>query len=287
MPYTLEKLRDIGMPIAMAALVEAASRRETITYKDIALRIRLKLRSTIANEHIGGVLGDMMESIYKVAPKVPPINALCVRGTTKLPGSGVHYFLNKYNTKINYNKLSDEQKREALLPIYEDVFKFKSWSQLAYEVFGIKFSKKSLQQLDVEHDGKGGRLGYGGPAESEEHRRLKMYIRDNPKLVGAPRGCKVGQEEKILQSFDEIDVWFLGIGEQLAVEVKSRRSSNKDLERGVYQCVKYRAVLEAENKANKINSNVRACLVLERAAPAEVRRLAKLFAVDVRLIRPA
>jgi hypothetical protein len=69
----------------------------------------------------------------------------------------------------------------------------------------------------------------------------------------------------------------LSPGEQLAVEVKSRRSNDLDLKRGIFQCVKYRAVLEAENKAGKIKSTVRACLVSERKLPNELARLAKLF----------
>jgi hypothetical protein len=49
MPYIIERLCELGMPIAMAALVEAANMRETITYKEIAVRIEPKLRSPIAS----------------------------------------------------------------------------------------------------------------------------------------------------------------------------------------------------------------------------------------------
>ena len=35
MPYTLPELADVGMPIAMRALVEAAVRRHPITYMQI------------------------------------------------------------------------------------------------------------------------------------------------------------------------------------------------------------------------------------------------------------
>jgi hypothetical protein len=243
------------------------------------------LRSTIANEHLGVVVGSMMDAIYDIAPKVPPLNALCVNGTTKLPGDGAHEFIKWYDPKVDYKNLSVSEKREVLLPVYEDIFKFKGWPRLARKVFNIGVSK--AQQQKGEHEGKARRLGYGGPAESDEHRRLKEYVKGNPKLFGAPKGCKDGVMEKLLKSFDEIDVWFVSPGEQLAVEVKSRRSTDLDMQRGIFQCVKYRAVLEAENKAEKIESTVRACLVSERKLPAELNRLAKLFDVEVRIASPA
>ena len=40
MSYTMEKLVKVDMPIATAALAEGASRRNTVTYKDIAARIK-------------------------------------------------------------------------------------------------------------------------------------------------------------------------------------------------------------------------------------------------------
>jgi hypothetical protein len=177
--------------------------------------------------------------------------------------------------------------REVLLPVFEDIFKFKKWPLLARKTFNIGVPKQSPQQERGETEGKARRLGYGGPAESDEHRRLKEYVKSNPRLFGAPKGCKDGVMEKLLRSLDEIDVWFVSPGKQLAVEVKSRRSTDLDLERGIFQCVKYRALLEAENTAEKISSTVRAGLVSERKLPGELSRLAKLFGVEVRIASPA
>jgi hypothetical protein len=285
MPYTIPKLCELGMPIAMAALVEAANQRETVTYKDIAERIEPKLRSHIAIEHIGWVVGRMMNKIHEIDATAPPLNALCVNATTKLPGDGAHEWIKLYNRQIDYKNLSKPEKREALLPVYEDVFKFKEWSTLADKVFNITLPKHSPQQQKGEAEGKVQRLGlgFGGPAESDEHRRMKEYVKSNPRRFGAPERCKEGVTEKQLRSLDEIDVWFVSPGDQLAVEVKSRRSNDVDLERGIFQCVKYRAVLEAENKAGKIKSTVRACLVSERKLPNELARLAKLLNVEVKI----
>ena len=86
------------------------------------------------------------------------------------------------------------------MPVYEDVFKFKNWPALADQVFNITVPRHSPQQETGETEGKAQRLGlgYGGPAESDEHRRLKEYVKRNPRLVGAPKGCKEGVIEKRL-----------------------------------------------------------------------------------------
>ncbi len=283
MPYTIEALCELGMPIAMVALVEAASKRKTVTYKDIAERIQPKLRSPIALEHIGWVVGGMMHKIHEIDQAAPPLNALCVNSVTKLPGDGAHEFIKTYNRKIDYKNLSNPEKREMLLPVYEDVFNFKKWPLLAHNAFNINVGGHSPQEQQGETEGKARRLGYGGPAESDEHRRLKEFVKNNPRRFDAPVGCKEGVIEKRLRSLDEIDVWFVSPGQQLAVEVKSHRSVDLDLERGIYQCVKYRAILEAENKAEKIRSTVRACLVSERKLPNDLARLAKLFDIEVKI----
>ncbi|MFB6418564.1 hypothetical protein [Bradyrhizobium tunisiense] len=284
MGYDLEKLCEIGMPIAMVALVNAASRRAPIHYKDIGDIIEGRLRCTIASEHIGSVVGSMMDEILQVEPKAPPLNALCVNKATRLPGDGAHAYIKWHDPSIDYKNLTPSEKREVLLPVYEDIFKFEGWPRLARKVFGISLAKPAPPVVG-ENDGKARRRGYGGPAESEQHIRLKNHVADNPKLFGAPKGCKQGVVERLLRSLDEIDVWFVAPGEQLAVEVKSRISLDWDIERGIYQCIKYKALLEAENKVEKIASKVRACLVTERRLPVHLTKLADTLGIETRLAK--
>jgi hypothetical protein len=67
--------------------------------------------------------------------------------------------------------------------------------------------------------------------------------------------------------------------EVIVVEVKSRLSNDADLERGLYQCVKYRALLRAEQQAVGAIPNGWAILVTERPLPAALFELAVLFDV--------
>jgi len=63
------------------------------------------------------------------------------------------------------------------------------------------------------------------------------------------------------------------------VEVKTSKCSEDELQRGVYQAVKYRAVLRAEQKAIRHVPNGEAVLVSTRAPNAETRALIKRLQV--------
>jgi len=96
----------------------------------------------------------------------------------------------------------------------------------------------------------------------------------------------LGRTEERLASFDEMDVWFMMPGEQLAVEVKSIISNEPDIRRGIFQCVKYRAVLEAQATENKVESRIRVRLVSETRFSAKLQRLAQLLDVELQIIQP-
>src|SRR5260370_36812176 len=140
------------MPVAMVVLMEAAAKWKTITYKHIAERIEPIIRSRIASEHIGKVIGSMMYRIQDVAPTAPLLNLLCVNGVTKLPGSGAHDFIKAYNSLVDYNNLTNAQKTKVLRPFMDEVYKFKGWPALAKKVFGVT-APKLRQPESSEADG--------------------------------------------------------------------------------------------------------------------------------------
>lgn len=84
--------------------------------------------------------------------------------------------------------------------------------------------------------------GFGG--EGEEHKALKNFIASNPSVLKHKIISK-GETEHILLSGDRLDVFFKA--ENVAVEVKPKFSPEDDVTRGIFQCVKYKAVLEAES----------------------------------------
>jgi hypothetical protein len=117
--------------------------------------------------------------------------------------------------------------------------------------------------------------------ESEEHRRLKEYVRQHPESVGLPTGM-TGTPERPLPSGDQLDVSFESESQWVAVEVKSRVSSEADVTRGLFQCVKYAAVMNAEQSLAARPRSVRALLGLVGRLPTPLTALAK--SLDVKVI---
>jgi hypothetical protein len=65
------------------------------------------------------------------------------------------------------------------------------------------------------------------------------------------------------------------------VEVKSAASALLDVARGVFQCVKYRAVVEAVQATRNLKQNVRAVLVLGGELPDELTPVKNTLGVEV------
>ncbi len=84
---------------------------------------------------------------------------------------------------------------------------------------------------------------HGG--ESPEHKALKEYVSNNPKVLGLP-GEMIGNTEYPLASADRVDILFTSPESKVIVEVKSIKSPERDILRGMFQCIKYAAVLSAE-----------------------------------------
>jgi hypothetical protein len=278
------------MPILMRMLLEATSKGETVTYGDVQRRIEQTVGgrfSSLGSEQIGHVAGSLMDRILEVYPKnpPPPINALVINKTKKLPGIGVDGYVERYFPKTRYSRLNDRKKRETIAAINEIIWDYPGWPEVARKAFNVRSGGTPPADKQGEHDGKLRRRGYGGPAESPEHKRLKLYVLSHPQQFGASPGCKA-VPEKLLRSHDEVDVFCVVPSEQLAIEVKSVRSIDQDLERGVFQCVKYRAVLQAEAKWLDTDPKIRVRLVSERPLSRDCIKHAKQLGIEVQVIKP-
>ncbi len=116
-----------------------------------------------------------------------------------------------------------------------------------------------------------GNGGLGGGPESPFHMALKEWVRDNPGLVSPSYAEAEADIEVPLLSGDRIDCSF-DRGDRIAVvEVKSWISNQEDLLRGIFQCIKYRAVMEAMTHDRAVT--VDAVLVTEKPVPAEHHHL--------------
>ena len=117
-----------------------------------------------------------------------------------------------------------------------------------------------------------------GP-ESEAHKSLKRKIAGDPAMVGV-KTAENGEEEYLLLSGDKVDVYFAKAA--VAVEVKTANARFEEIQRGIFQCIKYRAVLQAEQQVYGPESPTADCLLaLEDALSEELQDIAKLLSVRV------
>ena len=146
--------------------------------------------------------------------------------------------------------------RSLQSPMYNNPSLF----QYIDEVFNDSINVKAFADKDEELIRTGQSFGDGG--ESDSHKELKEFIYNNPQVIGIKEYVYKEMEHTLL-SADRIDVWFeQKDGSCIAVEIKSAKSCDADIMRGLFQCVKYKAIMDAENKVKCSKASNSSILVL-------------------------
>lgn len=291
---TIQELKVALVPI----LLQCVQEQQRITYGEAADEIvRLKLAPSAHHRLIGRAVGALMDDLRELhGNDIPPLNCLVVNGGTYVASGGAGYYVQSYVKNENaYKNLSIDEKQKLLeLRVWPDVYAY-DWSSILIpyvKSFGMPVPAQArLKILDKnrspvqnrEADGEAQHLGFFGPAESQEHRNLKLYIRDNPGKISEelpirPDSYLDRYEEYGFPSLDVVDVLYAHPTRPVVIEVKSAISNDEDLRRGIYQCVKYRSLLEAEVMAelSVVPSQLRkpsitAILVTERKLPKRLQ----------------
>lgn len=177
---------------------------------------------------------------------------MVVNKKTRLPGEGIGWFITDLSY---YKKPSNKQRRQVVDAELQKIYAFDEWLKVL-STLSLKPAKSDYKKLNK----KAGQFKGGG--EGAEHKMLKRYVAKNPTHFGFPASIAPGEQEHLLPSSDSFDVFFTHRKEHVGIEVKSHISDTADIARGLYQCVKYQAVLEARQAANGQPQNVRTILVL-------------------------
>lgn len=143
-----------------------------------------------------------------------------------------------------------------------------------------------VRELDLRR--KVNRAEFGGKGEGPDHRSLKEYVWKNcDRVLSRQSGRKVvtsgsGMEHR-LPSGDSVDVTAWDRETIWHLEVKSRVSAPQDIQRGVFQCIKYAAVGRALEKLvpDGRRRTVKAILVVESALPSELSSTVRRLKVPV------
>jgi hypothetical protein len=264
-----EKLYLERARITLPYIVRQAKAGQTIYYSDLAAEVGIPNPRNL--NYVLGSIGNALINLGKsTKTEIPPIQCLVINKREELPGEGVGWFI----SPINFGKLNKTQKQKVVAAQLTNIFAFQDWDWVLEEL-GIE---PIAANLDEEIKSAKGRKGGG---ESEQHKKFKVFISKNPSVLGLSENLEVGEMEYPLPSSDVIDVLFRWKGQKIGVEVKSKISDTADILRGLFQCVKYKHLIEAEQIVNDEIPNSRIILALQGNLPTELVLVKNLLGIEV------
>lgn len=240
-------------------LVRQALAGQPITYGHISDEL------SIGHSYLGNHLGIISDALNALArqwgEEIPPIQALVVYKQTGLPGDRLDYGVPRL---ADYASLPPSEKVQTISREHAGIFAYDKWPA-ALAALNLPPAQPAVPPALVD-------AARGGVGEGEAHRRLKEYVAANPDQIELPRSVAPGTVEYLLPSTDAIDVLFehKNKHERVAVEVKAASAGTADILRGLFQCVKYEALLAAEQAVTGEPAGSRAVLVLEGKLPDEL-----------------
>ena len=294
---------------AFPLLIWCAANGEKITYEELNRyllkegfsEINYKGSSKRFMGHPAGLVGE-----YMLDQGLPIINSLLVQAGTGIPGSGAEHFIGQHlnaSELRRYNRLTASQKKKFLSDYIWSEIHAHDWSPVirANRLDLTKFSKsdfalkkpvkkkndKSLKGNLGKYKKQIGKRNFDG--ESAEHLKLKDLVLKNIDEIATLKKFrftrKDGSKEYLLPSADRIDLLFKNSRGVVGVEVKSIRSDDADLYRGIYQCIKYKYLIQAELLEDGKYPQAECILITQRPLPPELKELASRFNVKTYVLK--
>ena len=224
---------------------------------------------------IGHALYAVQEVLNSLSKKtgnkdIPTLNSLCKNAKTMLPSEGFEFVSPKYN------KLDEAGKRVFIEGLDSKACNYPHWDWVLDQLELKEATPFTVEQLEAI---KKTCLNYGA-GEGEEHKTLKEYIWKHPDCLGY-EDVVLAETEHILPSGDRLDVYFeLSDGSHVAIEVKPSTSPDQDITRGIFQCVKYHAVMEALRTIECKDYKIEVILVSASIFTSQNRTLANELDVE-------
>ena len=232
------------------------------TYGDLIHALGYTRYSGIGDQ-LGNVESVMRELRKMTGEDVPTLNALVKKNG--IPSDG---FVFVYP---NYNGLTLSEKLVFVAGINEKALNYQKWDWVLDQL-GLQPSKIiTEQELEVISV-------HGGGGEGKEHKAIKEFVYNNPESLGI-NGVNRKEREYPLPSGDRLDVYFETSDCRYAIEVKPSTSPDDDITRGIFQCVKYKAVMEAIRKIGYDKYAVKTLLVTASGLSERNKKLAEALNV--------
>ncbi|UES55810.1 hypothetical protein GFK91_09440 [Roseibium aggregatum] len=249
---------------ALPLLIQFAKARRVVTYGKLASFLNMPNA-----RNLNYVLGSVGRTLSELAQKrdfgIPRIQTLVVSKSNGQPGKGIDGFFDRQGLQDRAQLMREEQ---------QSVFNFEGWDEVLEDLGLPPSSRQFGDQIKRARECNG-----GSGREGDEHRALKEWICANPEFLGL-KNPDLAETERKLASGDSLDVSFQASNKWVAVEVKASNANEADLTRGIFQIVKYKAVMNAELKVSNVQSEVCAVLVVENVVPLDLQELAGSLSVQ-------
>lgn len=215
---------------------------------------------------VGKLLGAVSDALHQMCPDAPTLNALVMSKGKGVPGDSFNYAVKEYDASMSRSeKMTFAKGKNQIAHEYD-------WEPVLHTL-NLRMppltSPNRIEKIRKTISSYQGHV----KGEGAGHRALKNYV------LGHPEEFNIGNvlystTEHVLLSGDRIDVYFETADCVVAVEVKSSVSDETDIIRGLFQTVKYKAVLEAERMAKEKYLPVHTILVLGGSLSKYAREIA-------------
>lgn len=212
---------------------------------------------------------DIIDDLQKKSgKKIPTLNCLVSSKSSDLPSDGFDYVIKNYSKLSHDSQKGEVRKLNLLAHLYDWEWVLNSLGLQPAKIF----SSDDLSKL------KSSNHGFGG--EGKEHKSIKEFICSHPESIGLKKVISAKTEYDLL-SGDKLDVYFECRGNKhIAIEVKPSSSPEYDITRGIFQCVKYQAIMDAARVADYGNYNNEVVLVMAGIMSAKNKQLANDLAIN-------
>ncbi len=267
-----DKLYQARARKALPILVRQAKAWHPIVYGQLAHELGMPNPRNL--NYVLGAIGNSLLELGRIwNSRVPAIQALVINKQTELPGEGLSWFV---PDAAEFLRAPLSQRRQIVDAMLGEIYLYKRWDAVLKH-FGMKPLPAPAETLPPVETV----AGFGRGGEGEAHRRLKERIASDPTLVGLEPSFATRDTEVPLYSGDRLDVQFKYRRRRVAIEVKPASAPLGDLIRGIFQCVKYLAVMEAEERMRNSDVQCSVMLALGEAFPETLASLRSTLGINV------
>lgn len=265
-----EKSRELVKKIVPILIRWAKQGLTTRTYDHLTKELGYEKFSGIGKQL--GYIDDVFKRLGELTGEaIPTLNALVKSKSTGLPSPGFSYVY------TSYDDMSESEKKIFVLGLNKEAIEYRHWDWVLSSLGLVPSVIDTTKSEETIRSGK----FYGSGGEGEGHKLLKEYVYNHPESIGL-KGIKKRSMEYVLLSGDRLDIFFeLNDASKIAVEIKPNTSPEADIMRGLFQCVKYKAILEAEDRVHGEKSMNSSLLVLGGIMSTQNRMVQESLGITV------